>query len=175
MSLIIHHLITCSADHLKLNNPFPHLKMQYPNNIAELQDTKSNDNSNLPVANENHARAYTAPVVSASLPMKPSAAIDKSPTSPLLLKKAAAKALKASRDFYQKNSNAISIVASVILGAGMQVLLASTQGEQYSYTQSLLFLACALEGLSLFFSNLIMMVSCCQSSSLPCSSPTSYN
>ena len=148
--------------------------MQDRNNKAEIQDTRSENNYNLPVVNENHARAYTAPVVSAGLSMKPSTPLDMSPTSPLLLKKAAAKALKASRDFYQKNSNAISIVASVILGAGMQVLLASTKGEQYSHSQSLLFLACALEGLSLFFSNLIMMVSSCQSISSS-TSATSYN
>jgi hypothetical protein len=80
------------------------------------------------------------------------------PLSSPLLKKTVEKSLKATREFYQKNSNATGVVAAVILGAGMQVLLGVTSGEQYSDAESLLFMVCILEGLCLFFGNLIMMV-----------------
>lgn len=72
------------------------------------------------------------------------------------LPKATQKSFKASRDFYQKNTNAIAVIAAVILGAGMQNLLENT--DDYNTAENLLFMVCILEGLCLFFSNLIMMV-----------------
>lgn len=88
----------------------------------------------------------------------PRAPLERHLPSPLLMKKAAEKSFKASSEFYQKNANAVAVIAAVILEACIQVLLTGTVGNQYSDTQTMLFFVCAMEGLSLFFSNLIMMV-----------------
>ena len=111
----------------------------------------NNENNNNSKLISTHARAATAP--SSQMMAKPSAA---SLEPRHLSSPARGKAVKVSREFYQKNTNAVAVVAAVILGAGIQTLLGAT--DDYNAAENMLFMVCILEGLCLFFSNLIMMV-----------------
>lgn len=138
---------------------FDNRLFQYTNKLVnniEMMSESNNENDNTapdskPVLNlENHSRAATAP---SQMIAKPSAA---SLEPRHLSSPARGKTVKVSREFYQKNTNAVAVVAAVILGAGIQTLLGAT--DDYNAAENMLFMVCILEGLCLFFSNLIMMV-----------------